>query len=53
MRKEVCMGLKIWLVIFLVCLFVFGVIFTKDTTMGYYTDTESSLDNILRIAESW
>ena len=47
------MGLKTWLAVFLVCVLVFSIILAVGNAMGYFADTESSLDNTLRIAESW
>jgi hypothetical protein len=47
------MGSKKSLVILLVCLLLIFIAHSIGTTMGYFNDTESSLDNTMRIAESW
>jgi len=51
--KEKRMGSKQLIVILMVCLLLGLIGQIIGTTMGYFTDPESSVDNTLRIAESW
>lgn len=41
------------IVILIICLLLVFIAQNTGTTVGYFIDTESSLDNTLRIAESW
>jgi hypothetical protein len=47
------MSLKRLVVILAVCLLLAVIFQSIGTTMGYFTDAESSVENTLRIAESW
>jgi hypothetical protein len=47
------MRLKHLTVILMVCWLLAFILQSMGTTMGYFTDTESSVDNTLRIAETW
>ena len=47
------MRLKKLIVILMICLLLGLISQSIGYTMGYFTDPESSVDNTLRIAESW
>ena len=51
--KEKQMRLKKLIVILMICLLLGLISQSIGYTMGYFTDPESSVDNTLRIAESW
>jgi len=47
------MRLKRLIVILMICLLLGFIFQSIGSTMGYFTDSESSVDNTLRIVENW